>query len=217
MHVLLRSLFFLKRTHSLMFFIPISHVCYIYDDDDHHHHLFLKRLFLPRSARVRRLPRYEASPVSTYPRTLPIQGANLTHPYNLLHILSKSACPCSYYSPLPPPHFFRLTPLPLDATTSFMNLYETLNTVHTRLSCSQLLCYRHHMDTFWNPHSEELYWSDTAWPLSYHHSLERTATKFNFLRNRLIYSNLFWKMKLYYRNHLHHLQIELYINRFVSV
>ena len=28
----------------------------------HHHHLFLKRPFLPRSARVRRLPRYEASP-----------------------------------------------------------------------------------------------------------------------------------------------------------
>ena len=28
----------------------------------HHHHLFLKRPFLPRSARVRCLPRYEASP-----------------------------------------------------------------------------------------------------------------------------------------------------------
>ena len=28
----------------------------------HHHQLFLKRPFLPRSARVRRLPRYEASP-----------------------------------------------------------------------------------------------------------------------------------------------------------
>ena len=28
----------------------------------HHHHLFLKRLFLPRSARVRRFSRYEVSP-----------------------------------------------------------------------------------------------------------------------------------------------------------
>ena len=28
----------------------------------HQHHLFLKRLFLPRSARVRRFSRYEASP-----------------------------------------------------------------------------------------------------------------------------------------------------------
>ena len=30
LHVLLPSSFFLKRTHSLTFFIPISHVCYIY-------------------------------------------------------------------------------------------------------------------------------------------------------------------------------------------
>ena len=30
LHVLLRSLLFLKRTRSLTFFIPISHVCYIY-------------------------------------------------------------------------------------------------------------------------------------------------------------------------------------------
>ena len=29
---------------------------------NHHHHLFLKRPFLPRSARVRRSPQYEASP-----------------------------------------------------------------------------------------------------------------------------------------------------------
>ena len=32
------------------------------DDDDDDHHLFLKHLFLPRSARVKSLPRYETSP-----------------------------------------------------------------------------------------------------------------------------------------------------------
>ena len=39
----------------------------------HHHHLFWKRPFLPRKARVRRLPIWSPS---TYPWILPIQAAN---------------------------------------------------------------------------------------------------------------------------------------------
>ena len=39
-----------------------------------------------------------------------IQSANQAHPCNLLHIFSKSSCPCPYSSPPPPPHFYRPTP-----------------------------------------------------------------------------------------------------------
>ena len=35
--------------------------------------------------------------------------SSLAHPYHPLHILSKSSCPYPHISPLPPPHFYRLT------------------------------------------------------------------------------------------------------------
>ena len=47
---------------------------------------------------------------STYPWTLPIQSANLAHPYHPSHILSKSSCPYPDISPPPLPHFYRPTP-----------------------------------------------------------------------------------------------------------
>ena len=166
-----------------------------------HHHLFLKRPFLLRSARVRHLPRYEASPVSTQPLTLLIQDANQAHPCHILHII---------FLPLPTyltPATTCVTPLfhpdsriwvsilssrwaqsrPLSAIlsqqdsppniscsgnqhcflTSFWCHYiffePTWDTLHTRLSCSQLLSYKHHMETYQNPHSEPCS-PDTAWP-----------------------------------------------------
>ena len=48
----------------LLDFLPRfdSYVSFTFSPHHHHHHLFLKRPFLPRSARVRRFSRYEASP-----------------------------------------------------------------------------------------------------------------------------------------------------------
>ena len=76
----------------------------------HHHHLFLKRPFLPRSARVRRFSRYEVSPhiPEHYPFRVQTQ---------LLHIIPHTFSPSlpaptrtSQILPLPPPHFYRPTP-----------------------------------------------------------------------------------------------------------
>ena len=72
------------------------------------YHLFLKRPFLPRSARVRRFSRYEVSPhiPEHYPFRVQTQ---------LIHIILYTFSPClpcpyPHISPLPPPHFYRLTP-----------------------------------------------------------------------------------------------------------
>ena len=73
----------------------------------HHHHLFWKRLFLPRSARVRRLPIWRPS---TYPWTPPIQNVNQAFSYHPQHILSKSSYFSPYISPRPTPPFYRPTP-----------------------------------------------------------------------------------------------------------
>ena len=70
----------------------------------HHHHLFLKRPFLPRSARA---PIWG---LSTHPWTPPIQGANQARPCLPLHILSMFSYLCPHISPQPPPHFYRPTP-----------------------------------------------------------------------------------------------------------
>ena len=80
----------------------------------HHHHLFLKRPFLPRSARVRRFSRYETSPHT--PGTLLIQGANKAQSYHPLHILSKF----SFYLYISPPPPTRLTPNHLHSYTFHM-------------------------------------------------------------------------------------------------
>ena len=41
---------------------------------------------------------------------MPIQAADQTIPCRSSHIFPKPFCPCPYISPLPPPHFYRLTP-----------------------------------------------------------------------------------------------------------
>ena len=43
--------------------------------------------------------------------TLPIQGANQAHPYQLFHILSKFSCPYPHTSPPPPPQFYSRHPI----------------------------------------------------------------------------------------------------------
>ena len=78
--------------------------------ESHHHHLFLKRPFLPRSARVRRLPQYEASPHIPEHCRFRVQ-TKLVRQCLLLHILSMSSCPCPHISPLPTPHFYRPHPI----------------------------------------------------------------------------------------------------------
>ena len=55
--------------------------------DHHHHHLFLKRPFLPRSARARRLPRYEASP--HIPENCPFRVQT-----KLVHVIFYTFPPC---------------------------------------------------------------------------------------------------------------------------
>ena len=69
----------------------------------HHHHLFWKRPFLPRYARVRRLPIWSPP---THPWIPPIQDVNQTLSCHYPHTLSKSSYSSSYISPLPPPPFF---------------------------------------------------------------------------------------------------------------
>ena len=71
----------------------------------HHHHLFWKRLFLPRYAKVRRLPIW--SPF-THPWILPIQDVNQAFSCPYPHILSKFSL--SYISSLPPSSFYREIP-----------------------------------------------------------------------------------------------------------
>ena len=44
----------------------MNNLSHYYKSTYHHHHLFLKRLFLIRSARVRRLSRYQTSPHIMY-------------------------------------------------------------------------------------------------------------------------------------------------------
>ena len=51
----------------------------------HHHHLCLKRPFLPCSARVRRFPRYGASP-NIFERTLPIRWSNHEYQWWLMRL-----------------------------------------------------------------------------------------------------------------------------------
>ena len=90
----------------------------------HHHHLFWKSPFLPRYAKVRRLPIWSPS---THPWIPPIQDVNQALPCHHPHVLSKSSFSSPYISPLPPP-FYR--PIPnhshfyaLDAqTTSICHL-----------------------------------------------------------------------------------------------
>ena len=84
----------------------------------HHHHLFLKRLFLPRSARVRRFSRYEVSPhiPEHYPFRVQTQLIHI-----ILHTFSpKSSCPY-------PAH---LTP----ATTTFLQA-DTQSSPLLRSTC----------------------------------------------------------------------------------
>ena len=59
---------------------------------------------------------------------MPIQGANQAQPYHSLHILSKSSYPYPYISPLPPPHFYRLTPNHLH---SYFPHVQTTSIYHT--------------------------------------------------------------------------------------
>ena len=60
------------RRHQMLM-ILVSLEAEINGNHHHHHHLFLKRPFLTRSARVRRLPRYEASPHIPEHRTFRVQ------------------------------------------------------------------------------------------------------------------------------------------------
>ena len=68
----------------------------------HHHHLFLKRPFLPRSARVRRFSRYETSPHTPEHCSFRVQ-TKLNH--IILYTFSPSfPSTCTMYiSPPPPP------------------------------------------------------------------------------------------------------------------
>ena len=77
----------------------------------------LKSPFLPRSARVGLLPRYEVSP--HIPEQCPFRlQAELFHV--IIHTLSrKSSCLCLCIPPLPSPHFYR----PTDSQ-SFPNLHS---------------------------------------------------------------------------------------------
>ena len=71
LHVLLRSLLFLKRTRSLTFFIPVSHVHYIYESHHAHPH--------PGDVWVSNLVSYTL-PHTFYTQNLP---ATIFHSYNL--------------------------------------------------------------------------------------------------------------------------------------
>ena len=76
---------------------PTCAMC-IYGNGHHHHHLFLKRPFLPRSARVRCLPRTSLNTAhSGCKPSLCSSVSSFTHS---LHV----------FLPLPPPHFYRPTP-----------------------------------------------------------------------------------------------------------
>ena len=67
-----------------------------------HHHLFLKRLFLHRSAKVRRLPRYEASPHNPEHCPFRLQTKLLTVTFYTLQVSL-----CLYTFRPTSPHFYR--------------------------------------------------------------------------------------------------------------
>ena len=71
----------------------------------HHHHLFLNRSFLPCSARVRHLPRYEASPHIPEHYSFRVQTKLIRV---IFHTFSPSLPALTL--PPPPPHFNRPTP-----------------------------------------------------------------------------------------------------------
>ena len=129
----------------------------------HHHHLFLKRPFLPRSARVRRLPRYEASPHIPEHRPFRVQTKLVHGPCLPLHILSMSSYPCPHISPPPPPHFYRPTPNHL---RSYVPHAQTTSIYHA----SPLLPGSEYPKDCTSPHFSSYPQRHTTHP-SHHHAL----------------------------------------------